>query len=173
MKRILACKKIVIILLTVTILSTVFYAYVLARPVSYGMSYHMEMEYENVTFEGTMRFFPDRTMVNLNSNLDNEVKSRYYYKNGYLFFTMALTDEAYEKEVASINDDFEKAVNSPFYAAKINAFKLVSKGVDDNTTPYVCTSAIRFAVAFGVVEVLLIALSVTCLILSKKAKCEE
>ena len=54
MKNILSNLKTAVILLIVTIISLGFYAYMLARPISYGMDYHNETVYEGGTFEGTM-----------------------------------------------------------------------------------------------------------------------
>ena len=53
MKNILSCKKTTILLFLITIISIGFYAYMLARPISYGMSYHNETVYEGGIFEGT------------------------------------------------------------------------------------------------------------------------
>ena len=158
MKKILACTKTIIILLAATIISSVFYGYMLARPVSFGMGYHNVTVYEGGTFEGTMKFYSDGTMVNRNTNFDEEIKSRYYYKDGYLFFTMAETYDEYEIEVASINENFDEAISMPFYADKINAFRLVAEEVDGYATVYTCTPAIIFAVAYGVIELMLISM---------------
>lgn len=97
----------------------------LARPISYGMSYHNETVYDGGIFEGTMKFYSDKTMVNSNTNFDNEINSRYYYKDGYVFFVSAETDEEYETEITSINKDFDQAIKIPFYSDKINSFRLI------------------------------------------------
>ena len=57
MKNILSCKKTAIILLTITIISIGFYAYMLARPISYGMDYQNETVYEGETFEERVMSF--------------------------------------------------------------------------------------------------------------------
>lgn len=168
MKKILASKVTAIVLLAVTVISMVFYVYMLARPVSYGMSYHNETAYEGGTFEGEMKFHLDGTMVNSNTNFAEEMKSRYYYKSGYVFFTMAITDEAYEKEVEEINNNFEEAIKKPFYADKINAFKLVCTEEDGVETVYTCVPAIVFAVVGGIVEIVLIGLVCAAFLLRKK-----
>ena len=173
MKKYLACIKTVIILFIVTILSLGFYAYMLARPISYGMAYHNSTVYEGETFEGRMKFYSDLIMLNKNTSFDKELKSYYYYKNGYIFFTMAETEEEYQEEVKNINADFEGAVNAPFYASKINAFELVSVGPDGYTVVYTCTPAIVFAVVGGVVELALLGAAILSLILYKKSKCEK
>lgn len=169
MKNILSYKKTAIILLLVTVLFLGFYAYMLARPISYGMSYHNEIVYEGVAFEGTIKYYPDGTILNKNTNFDEEMKGYYYYKDGYAFTLMAETDEAYEAEVAYINENFEEAVASPFYAAKINAFRQVDEGLDSYVTTYTCAGAIIFAIVGGVIALALLVLTVSSFVLSKKA----
>lgn len=173
MKKILSNIKTVIGLLAVTTILLGFYIYMIARPVSYGMEYHTEYEYAGVPFEGTFIFNAEGRMVNLNSNFDKELISYYYYKDGYIFFTMAETDAEYEKEVEWINSNFEEAINSPFYASKINAFRIVSEGPDGFKTEYDCANAVFFAVAGGVVEAMLIALTCVSYLFWKKSKCKE
>ena len=168
MKNLLSNKKTAIVLLVATILLLGFYAYMLARPISYGMAYHNETEYEGGVFEGTMKFYSDKTMVNTNTNFEEEIESRYYYKSGYVFFTMAETDEAYDEEVDYINKNFDEAIEMPFYADEINAFRLVATEGDGYITVYTCTPAIVFAIIGGVVEAALIGLTVVSFLLLKK-----
>ena len=170
MKKFLSCTKTAILLLIITVLSIGAYAYMIARPISYSMGYHTEYEYEGIPFEGTMKFYPDGTVFNVNSNFEDGRTFRYYYKDGYVFSTIAETDEEYEEEVAYINENFEEAVNAPFYATKINAFKQVSVGVDGFTTVYICKPAIILAVVWGIIDLALIALSVVSLFICKKSK---
>ncbi len=173
MKKFLSYTKTFIVLLIVTAIFLSFYAYMLARPISYGMGYLNRSAYEGVSFEGTMKFYTDNTMVVESTNFDEKMEYFYYYKDGYLFSTVAMTEEEYEVEVAYINDNFEEAIKSPFYATKINAFRQVAEGIDGYTMIYTCTSAITFAAVGGVVALILVALTVCTLILSKKSKCAE
>lgn len=168
MKKLLSDKKTAIILLILTIASIIFYTYMIARPISLGMGYHNESEYYGGVFEGTMKFHSDGTMVNRNSNFNEELRSRYYYKDGYVFFVLAETDEAYEKEIASINENFDEAIKKPFYADEINAFKLVATEGDGFTTVYTCSAAIVFAVIGGVVEAVLLGFTVVSVSLWRK-----
>ena len=168
MKKLLFNNKAAIILLVFTILSTCFYAYMLARPVSYGMPYHTETVYETTLFEGTMTFYPDNTVVNSNSNFDGEIKSYYFYKNGYVFLLFAQTEEEYQEEVAFINENFEDALSEPFYADSINAFELEADGMGDFSTVYTCTPALIFAVVYGIFELILIGLTSASLMPLKK-----
>ena len=173
MKKILSNKITTIILLIVTILSLAFYAYMLARPISYGMNYHNKTVYEGMEFEGNLKFYTDGTIVINNTNFDEEIKNYYYYKDGYVFTLLAQTEEEYEQEVKYIDENFEEAVASPFYAAKINAFRQVAEGLDSDVTTYTCTGAIIFAIAGGIVELVLIVLTVLSFIFCKKVKCSE
>ena len=173
MKNILSYTKTVVLLLIVTALSLGFYAYMLVRPISYGMSYRVETVYESEVFEGSIKFYADRTMVNRNTNFAEEMHSRYYYKNGYIFFTLAETEDEYEAEVTYIDEHFEEAVAAPFYAAKINAFSMLSKGLDGYTNAYTCTPLVAFAVVCGIFEILLIGLTCASFLLWKKAGIEQ
>jgi hypothetical protein len=170
MKKILSDTKTAIILLIVSVLCLGFYAYMLARPISYGMSYHNETVYEGVAFEGTLKFYRDGKMLNENTNFEEAFENYYYYRDGYVFNLMAQTDAEYEAEVAQINENFDEALAAPFYAAKINAFRQVAIGLDDYVTTYTCSGAIVFAIGGGVLALALIALTAYSFVLSKKAK---
>ena len=173
MKSVLSLSKTAIVFLALAIVFLGLYTYMLARPISYAMGYHNESAYDGRSFEGTMKFYSDATMVNYNTNFNEEMQSRYYYKDGYVFFTMAQTDEEYEKEVATINENFDEAIKTPFYADEINAFRLVLSESDGPTMVYTCTPAIIFAVVGGVVELLFIALAAVSFVLYKKSKCKN
>ena len=172
MKKFLSGVKTSMILLAVSVILLGGYVYMLARPISYGMNYCNVSEYEGEAFEGTMKFYSDGTCLNRNSNFDQEVTLRYYYKDGYVFTLMMTTDEELEEEIAFINESFDAAVSIPFYAAEINAFRQVSEGIDDYVTTYTCTGAIVFAAVGGVIELALISLTVVSFVLSKKSSCK-
>ena len=140
----------------------------LARPISYGMGYENTTEYEGVVFTGTMTFYPDGGLVNKNSNFDEEMNSFYYYKDGYAFFTVAETEEAYREEIAYIDENFDIAISTGFYSGTINSFCVILEGVDGYTTVYTCHGAIAFAAALGALEAALIGLTVASLVLRKK-----
>ena len=168
MKNILFCKKTAVILLAVTILFLALCAYMVARPISYGMEYSAEMVYEGEVFEGTMIFKNDTTFITRNVNYDEDMVARYYYKEGYVFFMVATTDEEYAEEVAEIDEKFDAFIELPFYSYRINAFRLAAGEDDDFSSPYICTSAIVWASVFGGVSLLLIALTGTSFVLSRK-----
>ena len=170
MKNILSKTKTAIILLIVTVLLLGSYVYIIASPVTYGMKYRNETVYEGEVFKGSLKYSPDGKVVGENTNFDEPFEMYYYYKDGYVFNLMAKNDEEYEAEVAYINENFDEAVASPFYAVMTNAFKQVAAGMDEDATTYTCTGAIVFAVAGGVVVLALIALTGSSFSLSKKAK---
>ena len=173
MKKLLTCTKTAAILLIVAVISLGFYAYMLARPISYGMGYHHESVYEGAAFEGTLKFYSDKTLKIANTTFEEEITDRYYYKDGHVFHLLATTDEDYEKEIEEINNNFEAALDKDFYSSEINAFRMVAVGADGYTAVYTCTPAIIFAIAYGVFELLLIGVICFSFALCKKAKSEE
>ena len=173
MKKILSSMITAVALLLLTAVSLCLYAQTLIRPISYDMVYHTEVEYGGEVFEGKMIFHKDSTLTVINTNFEEEMTSRYYYKDGYVFFTAAETDEEYEREVKYINENFDKATDLAFYAAKINAFNSVAEGLDGYTTTYSCQGAVVFAAVGGAVELVLIGLTIAAFLLARKAKMEE
>ena len=174
MKNILSKTKTAIILLIVTVLLTGSYVYLLTCPIAYGMEYRNETVYEGEVFKGSLKYSPDGKVISKNTNFDEPIEFYYYYKDGYVFNLVAKNDAEYEAEVAYINENFDEALAAPFYAVKTNAFKQVPVGFeDDDDTIYTCTGAIIFAIIGGIDRLLLIALTVSSFVLSKKAKNKE
>lgn len=169
MKKFLTSKKTLTILLVITILMTAFYTYMLARPISYGMEYYVNEKVAGYDFESSIVFGRDNKLVLKNSNFDEPLENYYYYKNGYVFYATIETEEEYKAAVEEINKDWEAAINKPFFATKINAFTLTNS-IEDVTVVQHCQGAKTFAIAFGVLEVCLIALTVTAFVLQKKPK---
>lgn len=168
MKKIILSKITMIVLLVLSVAFLGFYVYMIARPISYEMAYTNSAVYEGETFESETEFYADSTTLTKNSAFKDGVKSYYYYKNGYVFSIVAFTEEGYQEEVEKINADFEGAVNKPFYASKINAFKFEAVGPDGYSLTYTCTPAIVFAIVGGVVELMLIGVTISVFVLSKK-----
>ena len=173
MKNILSKTKTAIILLIVTVLLLGSYIWIVANPVTYGMKYRNETVYEGEVFKGSLKYSPDGKVISENTNFDEPFEMYYYYKDGYVFNLMATNDEEYEAEVAYINENFDEAVASPFYAVKTNDFKQIAVGMDEDATTYTCIGAIIFAIVGGIDRLLLIALTVSSFVLSKKAKNKE
>ena len=146
--------------------------YGLTRPISYESDYYHAAFYEGEDFNGTMTFYSDNAVVIRNTNLGEDMKFLYYYKNGYVFFPVGETQEEYEKEVAAIEADFEGAVNSPFYASKINAFRCASEGPDGYRSVYICQISILMVVLWGAMELVLIGFVFAFAARYKKAKRE-
>ena len=173
MKNILSKTKTAIILLIVTVLLLGSYIWIVANPVTYGMKYRNETVYEGEVFKGSLKYSPDGKVISENTNFDEPFEMYYYYKDGYVFNLMAKNDEEYEAEVAYINENFDEAVASPFYAVKTNDFKQIAVGMDEDATTYTCIGAIIFAIVGGIDRLLLIALTAYSFVLSKKAKNKE
>ena len=142
--------------------------YGMTRPMSYGSEYYHASFYEGEDFNGSMVFYADNTMVIRNTNLDEEYKSYHYYKDGYIFFTLAQTEKEYREEVAAIEADFEGAVDAPFYASRINVFRLSSVGPDGFRSVYACQVSIMMLVIWGAVELALIGSAISLATRSKK-----
>ena len=170
MKNILSQTKTAIILLFITVLLLGSYVYMIARPISYGMSYYNSVVYEGVKFEGEIRFNSDGTVLSKNTNFEEPIEMYYYYKDGYVFTLVAKNEEERASEIAYINENFDEAIATPLYASKTSAFKQVAVGLDEEVTTYTCTGAIIFAVVGGVVWLALFALATFSFVLSKRAK---
>jgi hypothetical protein len=172
MKKFLSNKKTAIALFVVTLLFLGFYAYMLARPVSYGMAYSNSSVYEGETFHGELKFSTNAIMLTKNNSYPQGDESFYYYKNGRVFFLMATTKAEYKEEVSQINADFEGAVEN-YFSAKMNAFRVVASAPDGFEMAYVCKPAITFAAVGGVVALALLGGSVVSFLLYKKTKKEN
>ena len=170
MKKLHPLKVAAIIVSIVAVISMFFYGRMITQPISYGLSYYHASAYEGDDFNGAMVFYPDNTVRNRNTNFDEDIVLRYYYKDGYVFFTLATTDEEYAEEVTLINANFEEAVNTPFYADKIDAFKMIAEGLDDYTSRYFCRQAIFLAIAWGAVELAMVGFVCIAFIRCKKVK---
>ena len=168
MNKMRSCRKTARILAVTAIILLIVGIYGMTRPMSYGTDYYHAAFYEGEDFNGTMAFYSDNTMVIRNTNFDGEYKSYYYYKNGYIFFTLAQTEAEYQEEVTAINADFEGAVNAPFYASKINAFRLSSEGPDGYKSVYICQLPVMMLVVWGAVELALIGFAIATGIRRKK-----
>ena len=168
MNKMRSCRKTTRILAVTAIILLVVGIYGMTRPISYGLNYYHASFYEGDDFSGSMIFYPDNTMVVRNITFVEETKFFYYYKNGYVFISIAETQEEYEQEVVAIDADFEGAVNAPFYASKINAFRLSSEGPDGYKSVYICQLPVMMLVVWGAVELALIGFAIATGIRRKK-----
>ena len=172
MNKVRSCRITALILAVAAIVLLVVGIYGMTRPMAYSVDYYHATFYDGEDFNGTMAFYPDNTLVVRNTNFDGEYKSFYYYKNGYIFFTLAQTEAEYQEEVAAIDADFEGAVSAPFYGSKINVFRLSSEGPDGYCSVYCCQSSIMMVVSLVVIELVLISVAVVSVIHGKKVKSE-
>ena len=168
MKKLFFNAKTALILLIIAALSLGFLIYFAKRPISYGMSYTNTTEYDGGVFEGTLVFTRDGKQIITNSNLDESIETRYYYKDGYVFFLTATTDEEYDAEVAKICSDIEAAKNAPFYADEISAFRMIATEGDGYETVYTCDSAIAIAKALSALLVVSAGLAFVCVLFKKR-----
>ena len=166
------CRIRTLILVVVAIVWLAVGIFGVTCPMAYDTSYYHATFYEGEDFNGTMTFHKDNTMAVNNTNFDEEFVCYYYYKDGYIFFPVGMTQEEYEEEVAAIEADFEGAVNAPFYASKINGFRLSSEGLDGYTSVYICQSSVMMAIVWGVVQLVLLGFTVAAVLRGKK-KYEE
>ena len=172
MSKMRSCRTRVVIFAVLAIALLIVGIYGMTRPLAYGCDYYHAVFYDGEDFNGTMTFYSDNTMVIRNTNFEEDIKFFYYYKNGYVFFGMSQTESEYKEEVAAIDADFEGALNTPFYASKINPFRLSSEGPDGYKTIYLCQSAIMMAVVWCAIELALIGFAIASLIRGKKEKCK-
>lgn len=174
MNKLRSLPKKALILSVVAILLLAVGIFGMTSPMAYGTPYQHTSYYEGDDFSGSMIFYPDNTMVVRNTNFEEDMKFFYYYKDGYIFFTMSETKADYYKEVEAINEDFEGAINTPFYASKITAFKLTSTGLEgDYDTVYVCQNSMMMAVAWGAIELALVVFILISIARHKKRTHEE
>jgi hypothetical protein len=170
MNKVKSNRRTALIIATVAIAFLFVGIYGLTRPISYGLNYYHATFYEGEDFSGTMTFYSDNTMFVRNTTLGDDTKFLYYHKNGYVFLLLSETQEEYENEVAAIDEDFEGAVNSPFYASKINAFRCVSEGPDGYRSVYLCQSSLLMALLWGAIELILICFAFSYAVRYKKEK---
>ena len=141
MEKLLSSKITAIALMVLALAAVGIFVFSISQPLFYGAEYRTKGEFAGQTFEGVMKFYPDGTMVSVNSNIGVEMKSLYYYRDGYVFFATAITEEAYRAEIEYINENFAQAVREPFYAARADIFSVVSEGPSGDSSVYTCPTA--------------------------------
>lgn len=175
-KSILSRKSTLITLLAITVLFIGIFVYTVARPISYGLAYTSTNYYDGIRFDRSDVYHVGNqmTLTNSNEEYSSGMDFYYYYSNGWVFNCVATNDEEYAAEVEAINADFDNKVNELFYAFKINAFTCsYSNPLEpESSITNVCGGAIAFAIAFGVMSLVSIALSAFSFLLYKKSKTE-
>ena len=169
MKKFLSKMPVMIVFLSLAVVGLVFYIVMLARPVSYGMTYSIT---ETATAEdvGSMTGsgiqvgdevttkikFKNDTKATVTIILGDSKNSAdmWIYRQGnkvaIIGPTLQVPEEEYDQYVEQLKADEEMFNMS---AVEINAFRMTGEG---ETEDMVCNGAIVFAVVWGVVEVALI-----------------
>ena len=170
MKKFLSKMPVMIVFLSLAVVGLVFYIVMLARPISYGMTYSYTQTVEteqDATESGLpigsevsmhLKFKSDKraevTMTLGENSITTEIWIvRMGNKVAMLNAVSEMTEEQYNQEVESFKADKTLFENS---AAEINAFRIKSDTEDSTMSDMKCNGAIVFAVVWGVVEVALI-----------------
>ena len=169
MKKFLSKMPVMIVFLSLAVVGLVFYIVMLARPVSYGMTYSIT---ETATAEdvGSMtgsgiqvgdeitakiKFKNDTraTLTTIIEDSENAIDMWVYRQGNKVAIigpTLQVSEEEYDQYVEQLKANEEMFNMS---AVEINAFRMAGEG---ETEDMVCNGAIVFAVVWGVVEVALI-----------------
>ena len=169
MKKFLSKMPVMIVFLSLAVVGLVFYIVMLARPVSYGMTYSIT---ETATAEdvGSMtgsgiqvgdeitakiKFKNDTraTLTTIIEDSENAIDMWVYRQGNKVAIigpTLQIPEEEYDQYVEQLKANEEMFNMS---AVEINAFRMAGEG---ETEDMVCNGAIVFAVVWGVVEVALI-----------------
>lgn len=182
MKKFLSKMPVMIVFLSLAVVGLVFYIVMLARPVSYGMTYtwnHVVTEEETSTFgveAGTeisysLKILNDRKMEQSITQEDNgEPIETWIIRNGnkFIMIPVSMTEEEYEAQLEALKADEEVwnalwngETETPIFEVNAFGIKANFSGIDIDLT---CTGAIVFASIWGVVEVALITFGVLSLV---------
>ena len=188
MKKFLSKMPVMIVFLSLAVVGLVFYIVMLARPVSYGMTYtwnHVVTEEDASTFGevGTeinmsIKIKNDRKMIlTMNTENDGEARETWMIRNGNQFIMIpegVSSEEEYETLVEALKANKEEwdalwageGEGMPVFDVNAFSIKVDFNGVDINMT---CTGAIVFASVFGVIEVALITFAILSTIFFTKS----
>ena len=182
MKKFLSKMPVMIVFLSLAVVGLVFYIVMLARPVSYGMTYtwnHVVTEEETSTFgveAGTeisysLKILNDRKMeLSIIQENDGEPIETWIIRNGnkFIMIPVSMTEEEYEAQLEALKADEEVwnalwngETETPIFEVNAFGIKANFSGIDIDLT---CTGAIVFASIWGVVEVALITFGVLSLV---------
>ncbi len=180
MKKFLSKMPVMIVFLSLAVIGLVFYIVMLARPVSYGMTYtwnHVVTEEETSTFgveAGTeisysLKILNDRKMEQSIIQEDNgEPIEIWIIRNGNKFIMIpegVSSEEEYDDMLEALKADKNEwdalwsgeGEGMPVF--NVNAFN-INVNFEGVEMEFVCTGAIVFASVFGVVEAALITFAV-------------
>ncbi len=189
MKKFLSKMPVMIVFLSLAVVGLVFYIVMLARPVSYGMTYtwtHVVTEEETSTFgveAGTeisysLKILNDRKMEQSITQEDNgEPIETWIIRNGnkFIMIPVSMTEEEYEAQLEALKAD-EEAWNALWAGEgegmpvfNVNAFG-INVDLNEVNIDMTCTGAIVFASVFGAVELILITFAILSTIFYIKAR---
>ena len=187
MKKFLSKLPVMIVFVVLAVAVLGLYIGMLARPVSYGMTYSGAIPMDPAseeTIDSEMKFINSRIVIVEATMSDGTESMRMWYlRDGNKIITLGyVASDDSTSGYDMTEEDYNTAVEQYFSAteeektamiemlggyAEINAFTM-----GDETASLTCTGAIVFAVIMGVVEVALIAfavLSVVFFVLKKKS----
>ena len=179
MKKFLSKMPVMIVFLSLAVVGLVFYIVMLARPISYGMTYtwtHVVTEEETSTFgveAGTeisysLKILNDRKMEQSIIQEDNgEAIETWIIRNGnkFIMIPVSMTEEEYEAQVEALKanknewDALWAGEGEGMPVFNVNAFN-INVNFEGVEMEFACTGAIVFASVFGVVEAALITFAV-------------
>ena len=187
MKKFLSKMPVMIVFLSLAVVGLVFYIVMLARPISYGMTYSYTQTVEteqDATESGLpigsevsmhLKFKSDKraevTMTLGENSITTEIWIvRMGNKVAMLDAVSEMTEEQYNQEVENFKADKTLFENS---AAEINAFRIKFDTEDSIMSDMKCNGAVVFAVVWGVVELALIAFGALSLVFFLKDRKDE
>ena len=179
MKKFLSKMPVMIVFLSLAVVGLVFYIVMLARPISYGMTYtwtHVVTEEETSTFgveAGTeisysLKILNDRKMEQSIIQEDNgEAIETWIIRNGnkFIMIPVSMTEEEYEAQVEALKanknewDALWAGEGEGMPVFNVNAFN-INVNIEGVEMEFACKGAIVFASVFGVVEAALITFAV-------------
>ena len=177
MKKFLSKMPVMIVFLSLAVVGLVFYIVMLARPISYGMTYSYTQTVETeqdatesglpIGSEASMhlKFKSDKRAEVTMTLGENSITTEMWIvrmgnKVAMLSAVSEMTEEQYNQAVESFKADKTLFENS---AVEINAFRIKSD-TEDSMSDMKCNGAVVFAVVWGVVELALIAFGALSLV---------
>lgn len=188
MKKFLSKMPVMIVFLSLAVVGLVFYIVMLARPVSYGMTYtwtHVVTEEETSTFgveAGTeisysLKILNDRKMEQSIIQEDNgEAIETWIIRNGnkFIMIPVSMTEEEYEAQLEALKanknewDALWSGEGEGMPVFNVNAFN-INVNLEGIEMEFTCKGAIVFASVFGVIEVALITFAILSIIFFTKS----
>lgn len=190
MKKFLSKLPVMIVCLSLVVVGLAVYIYMLARPVSYGMTYtysHVVAENETGIYDepaGTklemnIKVLSDEKLVTdvLSGGEDGESAEAWIIrnKNKFILIPITMEPEEYDALITQLKEDPNEweaiwngeAEGMPLF--NINAFN-INTNINDIKMDMKCNGAIIFASVFGAFELVLIAFAVVTIVFYVNSK---